>query len=99
MFKKDYLDQFYNQKLSSKFEFRIQVKKAYVVFLSCLHKYVSHFWNTYKKLDITNKNKLSFGFISNLTISDEAIALWLINHDYDSTYKNAQEIIEFGLTE
>lgn len=98
MFRKEYLDEFYNKKINSEFEVSIEVKKAYITFLSSFCKYVSSFWSIYMKLDKRNENIKSLGFKSNLTISDEAIAIWLIRHNYDSAYKNAQEITAVGLT-
>lgn len=92
MIDKDHLDQFYEIKSDQHFEVSIEVKQAYVVFLRDFCKYCSTYWSAYIKLDRMKAKKEKFGFKSNLTISDEAIAIWLIKYNYETAYNNSLEI-------
>ena len=92
IFRKECLEQFYELKTDPHFEVSIEVKNAYIEFLKDFCKYVSPYWSTYIKLDKMKVNKDKFGFKANLTVSDEAIAIWLIKHNYDTAYNNSLEI-------
>ena len=95
MIQKEHLDHFHELKTDPNFEASMEVKQAYVIFLRDFCKYCSTYWNSYLKQHMTSSSTSTlekFGFRSNLTISDEAIGIWLIKHNYDTAYNNSLEI-------
>lgn len=93
MIPKEHLDQFYEIKTDPNFDVDIEVKLSYVVFLRDFCKYCSPYWSAYIKQDkMKDSSKENFGFKNNLTISDEAIGIWIIKHNYDTAYQNSLEI-------
>lgn len=92
MFKFEHFEKFYEFTSDPHFQVSIEVKNAYVIFLSDFCKYSSHYWSKYINPENIEKCKHNCGFKSNLTISDEAIVYWLIKYNYNTAKTNSEAI-------
>lgn len=97
MFDIECLNHFYDIKKEPDSEVSDEIKAAYVVFLSEFCKYVSTFWCGYIKKERIKKVIIeNCSFQANLTISDEAICIWLIKLNYKTAYENSIDIARLG---
>lgn len=97
MFKKEYLNHFYNIKKDEDEEISEDIKDAYLVFLRDFCKFTSIYWGGYIKKERIKKALLcNLTFKGNLTVSDEAICIWLIKLNYNVAYENSLDITRLG---
>jgi hypothetical protein len=97
MFDIECLNHFYDIKKEPDTEVSDEIKEAYFEFLNDFCKYVSTFWSGYIKKDRVKHIKIeSLTFQANLTISDEAICMWLIKLNYKTAYDNSIDIQRIG---
>jgi len=71
-----------------------ELRKAWYIFIAEFCRSVSYHWKSYLT-KINNRNDATFK--GNLTMSDEAFAMWVVYCKYDEAKEEAEEIKKMGI--
>jgi len=94
MFDISLMDKFRDPEISTdEDEVTVEVRNAWYMFINEFCTAVSFHWANYLKRVDLNENAT---FISRLTASDEALAMWIITVKFDEVNEHAQFIREHG---